>query len=189
MGLILGLGRFPARANVDPLQYSCLESLARGAWWVTVHRVTKSRTWLKRLSMHTKVLKTIPGETQHSTEFYSWLWFITAKEYSAKSTKKKVYWGKVWRSQGQSPKGPFPGKSDKTCLKSPGSISDNTCKMLQTSEAHIRIIALGFYWAWSHRWHVSGSVIPNPEKSQEQVFSINYISFTNTFDTVNNSYQ
>ena len=25
-----------------------------GAWWATVHRVAKSRTQLKRLSMHTK---------------------------------------------------------------------------------------------------------------------------------------
>ena len=32
---------------------SCLENpLGRGAWWVTVHRVTKSWTWPKWLSMH-----------------------------------------------------------------------------------------------------------------------------------------
>ena len=29
----------------NPLQYSCLESsMDRGAWWATVHGVTKSRT-------------------------------------------------------------------------------------------------------------------------------------------------
>ena len=29
----------------DPLQYSCLEnSMDRGAWWATVHRVTKRQT-------------------------------------------------------------------------------------------------------------------------------------------------
>ena len=34
--------------NGDPLQYSCLENpMDRGAWWATVHRVTKSRTQLK----------------------------------------------------------------------------------------------------------------------------------------------
>ena len=39
----------------NPLQYFCLEKLMdRGAWWAyTVHRVTKSWTWLKRLSMRT----------------------------------------------------------------------------------------------------------------------------------------
>ena len=32
----------------NPLQYSCLENpMDRGAWWATVHRVTKSRTWRK----------------------------------------------------------------------------------------------------------------------------------------------
>ena len=33
------------KGNGYPLQYSCLEnSMDRGAWWATVHGVTKSRT-------------------------------------------------------------------------------------------------------------------------------------------------
>ena len=33
--------------NGNPLQYSCLENpLDGGAWWATVHGVTKSLTWL-----------------------------------------------------------------------------------------------------------------------------------------------
>ena len=33
--------------NGNPLQYSCLENpMGRGAWWATVHGVTKSRTRL-----------------------------------------------------------------------------------------------------------------------------------------------
>ena len=33
--------------NGNPLQHSCLEnSMDRGAWWATVHGVTKSWTWL-----------------------------------------------------------------------------------------------------------------------------------------------
>ena len=53
MGSIPGLGRDPGEGNGYPLQYSCLENpMNRGAWWATVHRVTKSWTWLKRLSMH-----------------------------------------------------------------------------------------------------------------------------------------
>ena len=40
---VLGLGRSPAVGNGNPLQYSCLEnSMNRGAWWATVHEVTKS---------------------------------------------------------------------------------------------------------------------------------------------------
>ena len=49
-GSVPGLGRSPGEGNGNPLQYSCLEnSMARGAWWATVHGVTQSWTWL---SMH-----------------------------------------------------------------------------------------------------------------------------------------
>ena len=38
---------FPWRRNGNPLQYSCLENpMGGGAWWATVHGVTKSRTRL-----------------------------------------------------------------------------------------------------------------------------------------------
>jgi len=44
VNLISGLGRSLAGEN-NPLQYSCLEnSMDRGAWWATVHGVTKSWT-------------------------------------------------------------------------------------------------------------------------------------------------
>ena len=50
-GLIPGLGRSPGKGNGNPLQYSCLEnSMNRGAWWFTVHRVAKSRTRLSNLA-------------------------------------------------------------------------------------------------------------------------------------------
>ena len=52
-GSIPGLGRSPGGGHGNPLQYSCLEKPKdRGAWWATVHRVTKSQTRLKRLSVH-----------------------------------------------------------------------------------------------------------------------------------------
>ena len=45
LGLIAGLGRSPGEANGNQLQYPCLENqMDRGAWWVTVHGVTKSWT-------------------------------------------------------------------------------------------------------------------------------------------------
>ena len=53
VGLIPGLGRSPGERHSNPLQYFCLESpMDRGAWWVIVHRVTKSQTWLKWLHTH-----------------------------------------------------------------------------------------------------------------------------------------
>ena len=44
-GLIPGLGRSPGEGNGNPLQYPCLENpMDGGAWYATVHGVTKSRT-------------------------------------------------------------------------------------------------------------------------------------------------
>ena len=43
-------------------QYFCLQNpMERGAWRAIVHSVTKSRTPLKQLSMHTHFCNTIPG--------------------------------------------------------------------------------------------------------------------------------
>ena len=54
-GLIPGLGRFPRDGHGNPLHCSCLENpMDRGAWWATVHRVTKSQTLLKLLSTHAR---------------------------------------------------------------------------------------------------------------------------------------
>ena len=47
-GLIPGLRRSPGVGNGNPLQYSCLENpMDAGAWWATVHGVTKSQTRLR----------------------------------------------------------------------------------------------------------------------------------------------
>ena len=44
-GSIPGSGRSPGGENGNPLQYSCLEnSMDRGAWQATIHRITKSWT-------------------------------------------------------------------------------------------------------------------------------------------------
>jgi len=43
-GSIPGSRRNPEGGHSNPLQYSCLEnSMDRGAWWATVHRVAKSQ--------------------------------------------------------------------------------------------------------------------------------------------------
>ena len=45
LGLTPGLGRSPGEGNGNPLQYSYLENpMDRGAWWATVHGVTKNWT-------------------------------------------------------------------------------------------------------------------------------------------------
>ena len=44
---IPGSERSPGGGNGNPLQYSCLH---RGAWWATVHEVTKSKTQLSTIT-------------------------------------------------------------------------------------------------------------------------------------------
>ena len=53
LGSIPGPGRSPRDGNGYPLQYSCLEnSMDRGAWWATVHGVSKSQTRLSDEYFH-----------------------------------------------------------------------------------------------------------------------------------------
>ena len=50
-----GSGRSSAAGNT--LQYSCLENPRdRGAWWDTVHGITKSRTWMTSWACHSQYL-------------------------------------------------------------------------------------------------------------------------------------
>ena len=63
------VGRSPGGGHGNPLRYSCLENpMDRGAWWAAVHGVTKSRTWLKRLSMHACALKSECSVEQRPSE-------------------------------------------------------------------------------------------------------------------------
>ena len=53
LGSISGSGRSPGEGNGNPLQYSCLGNpMDGGAWWPTVHAVSKSWT---RLSYFTSL--------------------------------------------------------------------------------------------------------------------------------------
>ena len=75
LGSIPGPERSSGGGNGNPLQHPCLENpMDRGAWQATVHRVTKSQTQLKRLSMHAH---THARMWTHSTYqiLYSFPWF------------------------------------------------------------------------------------------------------------------
>ena len=57
MGLISGLERSPREGSGNPFQYPCLENPTdRGAWWATVHRVTKSQTRLSTQAVEDKAI-------------------------------------------------------------------------------------------------------------------------------------
>ena len=56
LGLIPGLGRFPGEGKGYLLQYSFLENpMDRGAWWATVHGVSKSQTQLSDKEIQTSL--------------------------------------------------------------------------------------------------------------------------------------
>ena len=62
-GLIPESGRSPGGGHGCRLQYSCLENPKdRGAWRATVHRVARSWTRLKRLSMYARMCLLQPCE-------------------------------------------------------------------------------------------------------------------------------
>ena len=67
-GLSLLQGIFPTQElnrDGNPLQYSYLENpMDGGAWWATVHGVTKSRTWLSHFTHFTPALQadSLPAE-------------------------------------------------------------------------------------------------------------------------------
>ena len=49
---VRSLGRSSGKGNGNPLQYSCLEnSMERGTWWATVHRVTVRYNWSEELML------------------------------------------------------------------------------------------------------------------------------------------
>ena len=59
VGSLPALGRSPRKGSGNPLQYSCLGNpMDRGAWWATVHEITRVRHDLvtKEQQQHAVVL-------------------------------------------------------------------------------------------------------------------------------------
>ena len=65
-GSIPGSGRCPGEGNGNPLQYSCRgDPTDRGAWWATVHGVTKEPDTTEQLNnnkMSQNILSATPKE-------------------------------------------------------------------------------------------------------------------------------
>ena len=69
-GSVPGLGGPPGGEHGNTLQYSCLENLMdRGAWWATVHRVTKSWTRVRQFSTHSGEFRYHPTVLQGIEDF------------------------------------------------------------------------------------------------------------------------
>ena len=75
MGSIPELGRCLGGGNGNPLQYSCLENLMdRGAWWATIHEVTKSQIM-----------------TEHEDDDHSYLFNISSNKIFLVFLTKKFF--------------------------------------------------------------------------------------------------
>ena len=108
LGSIPGLGRSSWEGSTNPLQYSCLENpMDRGAWQATVHRVSKSWTQLKWLSMHAHIRVLVVDQPQpggshlallcgacHNAWDWSHLWdFLTHDLWLMLISRQELSWG------------------------------------------------------------------------------------------------
>ena len=81
-GLIPGSGRSPGKGSGNPFQYSCLENfMDRGAWWVTVHGVTRS--WTQLSDQHFPFTMGILNYFTVKTVLSSWAVHIQATQGSS----------------------------------------------------------------------------------------------------------
>ena len=76
LGSIPGLRRSSGEGKGNPFEYSCLENpMGRGAWWGTVHEVTKSWTQFSDQTSTTYIYIYVYTHT-HSFSYSFPLWFI-----------------------------------------------------------------------------------------------------------------
>ena len=103
-GSIPGGGRSPGEEHGNPLKYSFLENpTGRGAWWATVHRVTKSQAWLQWLSTCACIDKWIPYQISffwaNQVIFSYYLIYnikVLSSSYSLVMRMTKLWWSWQW---------------------------------------------------------------------------------------------
>ena len=159
-------GRSPGGGHGKPLQFSCLENpMDRGAWWVTVHGVTKSWIQLKWLSTQAGkyVLYNFPYTFIYSSYVISYIGLETSlttappKAPSVSPFRSKagllapqqavVCWVRNW--EGSSfyrtwlPDSQWPSPSNQR-QKNPGSL----CCVLSFR----RLCSFGGFWVLSNVW-------------------------------------
>ena len=92
-GALPGLGRSPGKGHGNPLQYSWLENpMDRGAQQPTVHRVTKSRIQLKRLSAAQQSILCTETKRKHS-QWQTALEMAKLEVTEASSAVGAAWWG------------------------------------------------------------------------------------------------
>ena len=94
MGLNPGLGRSPGGENGNPLQCSCLENPRdKGAWWASIHGVTKSQTGLSTAHSYSCVYHPEPCLIHSSTQYMCTMLAglqVTKQETVAETTESSL---------------------------------------------------------------------------------------------------
>ena len=107
LGLIPGLGRSPGEGNGNTLHSAYLENfMDRGAWWATVHGVTKESDTSKRLTLSLSVgcqpslkgsctLLSLASESWNPYDTWPKLAFQRMRDHKEKNTTSPVAWQPV----------------------------------------------------------------------------------------------
>jgi len=99
---IPGSGRSSGEGNGNPLQYSCLENpMDRGAWWATVHGVTKSWTRLSDFTFTFKDTgKGMKEESEHAggkcSDHSKFVVLMKRDEYNFFKVLLRSSWNYLW---------------------------------------------------------------------------------------------
>ena len=97
LGSIPESGRTPGEENGNLLQYSCLEnSMDEGAWWATVHGVTKSRTWLRSFTFTSRIIRAKPFNPINCQLWISDKIFFNLTSYLASFKEGQTVHSKLW---------------------------------------------------------------------------------------------
>ena len=92
------VGRIPCSRIWQPSPVSCLENpLDRGVWQAVVHGVTKSQTWLKRLSTHTSIIMIANTccllSTRSTFKFLKCSSLIVSRWGNSGNSERLYFWG------------------------------------------------------------------------------------------------
>ena len=86
-GLIPGSGRRSGEENGNPLQYSCLGNpMDRGAWWIMVHGVEKSRTQLSKTG-------NVVVQSLSHVQLFTTPWTVARQVLLSVAISRQEYWG------------------------------------------------------------------------------------------------
>ena len=150
LNLTAGPGRSPGGGRDNPLQYSCLENpMDRGAWWATVHSVTKN--WTQLSNQHLHFPQVTPFYREESKYFGELRYFCKVTKSLSESESCSVVSNSLWPqwlySSWNSP-GHNTGVGSLSLLQG----------IFPTQQTQVSCIAGRFFTSWATRGFLDSSV-------------------------------